>query len=204
MAAFAGVVLGVSVAGTGSLIGFLVGGPIGALIVGVLSVLFAIPFGRAVTQGKPYTGALGVWRACVDATWSAPNTWAGAVFYGVHRLTGNTHDVARSAGRGSIWLTRGVVPSYATTIGTVKAGSNDGIDRHEELHIFQARLLGPLYIPLVILNYVVATVVPYWLLFRDKARYPITGFGSYFENGVYPHVWNELWAYKATEAGHEA
>ena len=200
MATFAGVVLGLSVTATGLLIGFLAGGPIGAVLVGVLSALFAIPFGRAVAQGKPYAGALGFWRALIDATWSAPNTWAGAVYYSIHRLTGNTHDLARSAGKGSIWLTKGVVPAYATTIGTVKAGSNDGIDRHEELHIFQARLFGPLYIPLVILNYIVATVVPYWLLFRDKARYPITGFSSYFENGVYPHVWNELWAYRATEA----
>lgn len=202
MAVFAGVVLGLSVSVTGIGMGFLLGGPIGSGIVGVLSALFAVPFGRAVTLGKPYTGALGAWRAFVDATWSAPNTWAGAVFYGIHRLTGNPHDLARSAGRGSIWLTRGVVPRYATTIGTVKAGSNEHIDRHEEIHIFQARLLGPLYLPLVVLNYVVATVVPYWLLFRDKTRYPITGFASYFEHGVYPHVWNELWAYRATEAGH--
>ena len=52
----------------------------------------------------------------------------------------------------------------------------------------------------MVLNYIVATLIPYWLLFRDKDRYPITGFASYFENGVYPHVWNELWAYRATRA----
>src|SRR5687767_6223965 len=98
MHAFAGVVMGVSVTLTGTALGFLIGGPIGAGIVGVLSVLFAIPFGRAVALGRPYTGGLGVWRAFVDATWSAPNTWAGAVYYGIHRLTGNTLDQARTAG----------------------------------------------------------------------------------------------------------
>jgi hypothetical protein len=195
----AGIVLGVSVTATGAALGALAGGPIGAGILGVLSLLFAIPFGRATAHGRPYHGAIGVWRCVIDATWSSVNSWAGAIYYGIHRLTGNTVDLAKTSGKGSIWLTKGVVAKYATTIGTVKAGSSEAIDAHEEIHIFQARLFGPAYIPLVILNYVVATMIPYWLLFRDKARYPITGFGSYFENGVYPHVWNELWAYRATE-----
>lgn len=202
MGAVSGWVLGLSVTATGAALGFVVGDDVGAAVAGVLSALAAISFGRAVAQGKPYAGGLGAWRCLVDATWSSLNTWAGALYYAVHRLTGNSHDLGRSAGKGSIWLTRGVVPTYATTIGTVKAGSNDGIDSHEEIHIFQARLFGPLYIPLVVLNYVVATIVPYWLLFRDKTRYPITGLASYFENGVYPHVWNELWAYRATESSH--
>lgn len=197
-----GIVLGLSVTATGIVLGAALGGPIGAVILGVLSVLFAVPFGRAVLQGRPYAGGTGVWRWIVDATWSSLNTWAGAVYYGIHRLTGNTHDLTKTAGKGSIWLTKGVVAKYATTIGTVKAGSSDDIDSHEEIHIFQARLFGPFYIPLVVLNYIVATIIPYWLLFRDKERYPITGFGSYFENGVYPHVWNELWAYRVSESPH--
>ena len=86
-----------------------------------------------------------------------------------------------------------MVPKYATTIGTVKAGSNEYIDEHEMIHVFQAQLFGPLYLIGVGLNYVVATILPYWLF---KNRRKITGFGSYFEDGVYPNVWNELWAYK--------
>jgi hypothetical protein len=197
-----GIVLGLSVAVTGAVMGFLLADGIGAVLFGVVSLLAAIPFGRAVIQGVPYQGAQGVARCIVDASWSSLNTWAGAIYYGVHRLTGNTHELTKSAGKGSIWLKKGVVPKYATTIGIVKAGSSDDIDAHEEIHIFQARLFGPLYIPLVVLNYIVATIIPYWLLFRDKERYPITGFASYFENGVYPHVWNELWAYRATSSPH--
>jgi hypothetical protein len=152
-----------------------------------------------VWHGRPYEGVGGLRRCLIDATWSALNTWAGAVYYGVLRLTGNPLDAGRCRGKGSIWLVNGVVARYATTIGCVKAGSNDRIDRHEEIHVFQARLFGPLYLPLVGLNYAVATVVPYWLfLFRDPVKRPIKGFRSYFENGVYPHVWNELWAYRAT------
>ncbi len=85
-----------------------------------------------------------MWRCIVDATWSSLNTWAGAIYYGIHRLAGNPHDLARSAGKGSIWLTRGVSVRYATTIGTVKAGSSDDIDEHEEIHVMQARIFGPL------------------------------------------------------------
>jgi hypothetical protein len=196
MSAVAGVVQGLAVAATGAVLGFLVGGPIGAVIGGVLLGAFAIPYGWAVARGEMYAGdALGVWRAVLDATWSSLNTAAAALYYGVHRLTGNTHNLARTRRSGAIWLDRGVVTKYATTIGTVKAGSDDHIDRHEMLHVFQARLFGPLYLPLVGLNYVLATIIPYWLLLEHR---PITGFGSYFENGVYPNVWNELWAYKAT------
>jgi hypothetical protein len=198
MAAFAGVVQGLVVAAVGALLGFLIGGWIGLVIGLVLLGAFAIPYGRAVAQGEMYAGdALGVWRAILDATWSSLNTAAAALYYGIHRLTGNTHNLARTKGSGSIWLDKGVVTAYATTIGTVKAGSNDHIDRHEMIHVFQARLFGPLYLPLVGLNYVLATVIPYWLAMEHD---PITGFGSYFEKGVYPHVWNELWAYKATAA----
>ena len=197
----AGWVQGVAITAFGAALGALVGGWIGALIVGLVSLAIAVPFGLAVAVGEPYHGsALGVWRCIVDATWSVPNTWAGALYYAVNRLTGNVHDAARSRGAGSIWLVNGVFPGFATTIGTVKAGSGPGVDRHEELHVFQARLFGPLYLPLVAVNYVLATIAPYWLLVRPPSRRPVSGFSSYFMHGVYPHVWNEIWAYRATRA----
>ena len=192
-------VQGVTVTAVGGGLGYLIGRGVGAAVLGVLSLVLAIPYGRAIAAAEPYKGStLGAWRCVVDATWSSLNTWAGAIYYAAHRLFGNTLDTSRSVGTGSLWLVKGVVPKYATTIGPVKAGSNTDIDRHEEIHVFQARLFGPLYLPLVGMNYVLATVIPYWLLFRDPVRRPISGFGSYFENGVYPHVWNEFWAYRAT------
>lgn len=197
----AGWVQGIAITAFGVAVGLLVGDWIGALVGGAVSLAIAIPFGLAVRSGDPYgASALGAWRCIVDATWSVPNTWAGALFYTVNRMIGNVHDTARSTGRGSIWLTNGVFPGFATTIGNVKAGSGPGVDAHEEIHVFQARLFGPLYLPLVGINYVIATIAPYWLLFYDKAKYPVNGFGTYFMHGVYPHVWNELWAYKATKA----
>jgi hypothetical protein len=192
-------VQGVVVAVVGALLGIGLAGTWGGVVLGGVSAGFGVAYGRAVWLGLPYEGVGGGRRFLVDATWSSLNTWAGAVYYGVNRLTGNALEPERCRGKGSLWLVRGVVPRYATTIGCVKAGSNDRIDRHEEIHVFQARLFGPLYLPLVGLNYAVATVVPYWLfLFRDPVKRPIKGLRSYFENGVYPHVWNELWAYRAT------
>lgn len=64
------------------------------------------------------------------------------------------------------------------------------------MHVFQARLLGPLYIPLVVANYVLFTIAPVWLLYHDHAGAPINRFTRYFEIGVYPHVWNEAIAYR--------
>lgn len=192
-------VAGMAVTMVGGVLGGLTGGWIAAAVVGVVSLLFAIPFGRGVSLGQPYVGAAGVGLLLVDITWSALNTWAGAIYYGINKLRRNPLDEARSRSSGSLWLVNGVFSGFATTIGTVKAGSNGHIDAHEELHVLQARLFGPLYLPLVGLNYVVATIIPYWLLFRDKARYPINGFATYFLHGVYPHVWNERWAYRRDE-----
>ena len=93
-------------------------------------------------------------------------------------------------------MVEGVSPRYATTIGTVCAGSSSGIQRHEDVHIFQGRLLGPLYIPLVLANYVLFTIAPVWLLYHDHTNAPINRFTRYFEIGVYPHVWNEAIAYR--------
>ena len=98
-----------------------------------------------------------------------------------------------------MWITEGALPGYATTIGIVKAGATDAVDAHEMVHVLQARLFGPLYLPTVGVNYVLATVAPYWLLYRDGDRWPVTDVRTYFLNGVYPHVWNEHWAYRATD-----
>lgn len=194
-----------SILSVGAGVGAAAGGRWFAVVGVVVSLAVAVPFARAVVVGAPYGGTRrNIWRLVVDATWSAPNTWLGAAFYTGHRLWGNPHQPDRSTGTGSIWLTRGFIPCgvgpdgrrryYATTIGQVKAGSNDRVDPHEQFHVFQARLLGPFYVPAVLVNYVVATVVPYWLPVRS--RRPIRGMSSYFTDGVYPHVWNEWWAYR--------
>src|SRR6266508_6880368 len=124
--ALAAWVQAVTVTAVGALLGLVAAGPVGARVGGVVSALFAVAYALAVARGRPYEdGARGLRRWLLDCTWSGPNTWAGAIYYGVHRLFGNTIDPERCRGKGSIWLVRGIVPKYATTIGPVKAGSND-------------------------------------------------------------------------------
>lgn len=164
----------------------------------VVGASVAVPYAAAVARHAPYpptpTGAR--WWL-VDSTWSAPNTLAGAAFLLHQRRRGNVERPDRSRGSGSVWLERSAIPGFATTIGVVKAGSSDRVDAHEDVHVHQARLLGPLYLPLVAADYVLATVLPFWLLQRRRTGPPIRSVRDYFLRGVYREVWHERWAYAA-------
>jgi hypothetical protein len=132
----------------------------------------------------------------LDNTWSVTNSLAGSIYQLVNLIIFNPI-TQTGAGTGTVVHRRGIIPGYATTIGQVIASEDPGVQDHERLHVLQARIFGPLYIPLVMASYVIGTIVPYWLLFHNHQRWPITGFGTYFINGVYPHAWNEEWAYRA-------
>ena len=103
----------------------------------LVSLPLAILFGRAVVQGVPYKGPTEGLRCIVDATWSSLNTWAGAIYY-VHRLTGNTHELHQERRPGLDLAEQGRRAQVRHHHRAVKSGSSDDIDRHEEIHIFQA------------------------------------------------------------------
>lgn len=128
-------------------------------------------------------GRRGLVLGVIDATWSLPNTVAGAAFLLYALARGNEVDRAFSRRRGTIGLRDGVIKGFATTVGPVQAGVAMGVDDHEAVHVFQARLFGPFYLPLVLVNWVVATVLPYWLLYHDRERAPIDSVGAYFQRG---------------------
>ncbi|HEX6684187.1 MAG TPA: hypothetical protein VF062_15390 [Candidatus Limnocylindrales bacterium] len=181
----------------GAALGFLLGGPIGLAVGGAVGGALGVVFGWAVGSAKVYSSdARGVWLFIVDNSWSMLNTVAGALYLTVHLIFGHSLDRAISERSGRICLVEGVSTRYATTIGTVCAGADPGIQRHEDIHIFQARLLGPLYLPLVGANYVLFALVPIWLAYHDHSNAPINRFTRYFEVGVYPHIWNEAIAYR--------
>lgn len=168
---------------------------LGGVVGAALTASVALPYAGAVARNEPYPpGPIGRRWWLLDSTWSAPNTLAGAVFLLHQRRRGNAEVPDRSRGSGSLWLSERAIPGYATTIGIVKAGSNDRVDAHEDVHVQQARLLGPLYLPLVGLDYVLATVLPFWLLDPD-ARAAIRRPSDFFIRGVYREVWHERWAY---------
>jgi len=179
----------------GGLFGFAVGGPVGLLVLGGIGLVCGIVYAWAITAAKVYRiDAGGLFAFVVDFTWSLPNPLVGALFLALNVLFGNELD-REFNGRNCVGLRNGVFPGFATTIGPVVARTKFN-DPHEAIHVLQARLFGPLYLPLVLVNYVLATVLPYWLLYHDRARHPIKGIASYFRRGVYPHVWNEEWAYR--------
>ena len=162
-----------------------------------MGLLVGAVFGWAVASAGVYApDARGIFLFVVDHTWSLLNTVVGAIYLTVHLIFGHSLDRPTSLDSGRVSVVEGVSPRYATTIGTVCAGSSSGIQRHEDVHIFQGRLLGPLYIPLVLANYVLFTIAPVWLLYHDHTNAPINRFTRYFEIGVYPHVWNEAIAYR--------
>jgi hypothetical protein len=193
----AGIISAAIQAAYGAVLGFLAGGWVGLLIGGGIGLLLGCFFGWAVAAGQVYSAdAGGVFLFVVDHTWSYLNTLAGSAYLLGHFVFGHTLDRATSAGSCRVNIVEGVSPSYATTIGTVVAGGTPTIQRHEDVHILQARILGSLYLPLVVANYVLWTIAPVWLLWHDRANRPINSFGRYFEVGVYPHVWNEAIAYR--------
>ncbi|HEY8450810.1 MAG: glycine zipper family protein [Micromonosporaceae bacterium] len=189
----AGTVVAVAIGLTGAA----VAGPAGAAVAALPGLVLGLTFGRAVAAATPYdlTSVTGARRLLVDLTWSLVNTVAGAVFLAVNLARGNRVDPEAGRHSGSVILVRPFLRGYATTIGTVQAGTRPHLRRHEDTHVLQARLFGPLYLPLVVAHYVVVTLVPYWLLYHDRARQPIDGFRAYFRRGVYRHTWHELWAY---------
>ncbi|MGH3450992.1 MAG: hypothetical protein ACRDQW_09725 [Haloechinothrix sp.] len=194
----AGLISALVLGGWGAVAGLLVGGASG-LVIGLLAgLLLGGVHGWAIAAGSAYDfgSAGGAVAYVVDHTWSVVNTLAGAVFLTGNLIFGNRLDRSFTPHRNLIGLHKGVVPGFATTIGTVQAGTGMNINVHEAVHVLQARIFGPLYIPLVVGNYVLATLLPYWLLYHDRTARPISGFVAYFRRGVYPHTWNEEWAYK--------
>jgi hypothetical protein len=174
--------------------GELVGGAIGAGITGIFGAILS--WSLAAKRSYNWSSVPGCAQYIVDCTWSVTNTVVGAVFLTLSYITFNFPSTTVSSEyQGFLVLRRGVFPGFATTLGNVIAGGTPGILRHEGGHVLQARIFGPIYIPLVIANYIVATLLPYWLVYHDHGRKPIKSLGAYFMRGVYPHVWNEEWAY---------
>jgi hypothetical protein len=141
-------------------------------------------------------GARGAALIAVDLTWSLPNTVAGLLYLCAHLLAGHRIDRDTAVHSGEIHVIEPVHHAYAMTIGPVVAGASPALRAHESMHVFQARVLGPFYLPMVALNYAVFTLVPVWLLYHDHARWPIRGFTTYFTHGVYPHTFHEVWAFR--------
>jgi len=103
---------------------------------------------------------LGWFEMIVDLTWSLPNTIFGFVFGNIiYIIFGNP---SRSSSEGQAWISfqprssSGFGHSVLQTLGTVNLG---GAGQHERMHLLQARIFGPAYIPLVVAFYTVTSVI---------------------------------------------
>ena len=123
-------------------------------------VMFAYAFIATWMGSYDLSTPLGWVMLLVDLTWSFPNTLFGAVtgmwlyaFFG-------TPNRANSEGRG--WISysprssTGFGNDVLQTLGTINIG---GSGQHERMHLLQARIFGPLYLPLFGLSYVVTFLI---------------------------------------------
>jgi RHS repeat-associated protein len=176
---------------TNAAAGFLVGGVAGAIVGGIMGAAH----GFAMAYAESYDwGSFGGWAEFLaDNTWSLPNSVVGSLFATLNLIGGNSVDDATSKDTGELYFSGQWFSPFDTTLGNVTVGTV--VPEHERTHALQARLFGPLFYPLVLANYVVATVLPYWVFYHDFAAHPIKSIGDYFKCGVYPHTWHEEWAY---------
>jgi hypothetical protein len=147
----------------------------------------------------------------VDLTWSLPNTVWGFVVGNLIFWFFGTPSRADSADQG--WIVfqprggGGFGNHVLQTHGTVNLG---GAGQHERMHLLQARVFGPLFLPLYLLCYVVTTLIQLlwtatlgWILLlagsrpkaplQPPARSVVPGFFGW----IYYATVFELWAYAA-------
>jgi hypothetical protein len=169
-----------------------------ALILGAVGLGLGLMHGICMAIGHAYDFGNGVcwFKFILDNTWSVLNSLAGSLYQLVNLIIFNP--ITRTgAGTGTVVHRRGIIPGYATTIGQVIASEDPGVQDPRAA----ARAPGPhLRTPVYSAGHGQLRDRddhPYWLIFHNHQRWPITGFGTYFINGVYPHAWNEEWAYRA-------
>ncbi|MEZ0388191.1 MAG: hypothetical protein ACAI34_14055 [Verrucomicrobium sp.] len=159
-----------------------------ALVFAGFGVVHAIRIGLAGS----YNGA-GFLAFLVENTWALPNTVVASIFSTL-TLGISIHPDSRGSGR--LLLSNGIIGPYATTLGSVTAGTI--VPTHEFTHVIQSWLIGPFYFPIFIANYIV-NIVPWWLIlkkiFNIYPNSPIQNLGHYFTRGVYPFTIFELIAY---------
>jgi hypothetical protein len=147
----------------------------------------------------------------IDMTWSAPNTaWGFAIGNLIFWFVG-TPSRADSANAGWVVFkprsSSGFGHSVLQTHGTLNLG---GAGQHEKLHLLQARIFGPLFLPLYLACYAATVVIQVlwtttlgWILVLAKVRQkaplqpPANSVVSGFFGWIYYATLFELWAYNS-------
>lgn len=184
---------------------------VGAAI--VIGLAFGLLYGLEAGILSSYDLGTGTgWlKLLIDFTWSLPNTvWGFFIGNLIFWFFGYP---SRALSKGAGWIafkpygSSGFGHNVLQTHGTVNLG---GAGQHELLHVLQARIFGPLFLPIYAVNYVVNfaiqllwTITLGWILalakvrdtayFRPPARSVVSGFFGW----IYHSTLFELWAYGA-------
>jgi len=179
----------------------------------MVSVVAAVVLAYALLAGAigayDLTKPLGWLCLVLDCTWSLTNTVFGAVIGGlVYLIFGSP---STTASKGQNWVSysprssTGFGNNVLQTLGPVNLG---GAGQHERMHLLQARIFGPLYLPLFAVFYIVTSLIQ--ILFtlilglalkaahvRDSAclRPPAESAVSGFFGWIYYATPFEVWAY---------
>jgi RHS repeat-associated protein len=185
----------------GAATGFLVGGPVGAIIGGAMGGMNGLISGM---HGIYDWGSWKGWAAFLsDSTWGLLGTSLGNMVHIVNIFWPDSnyrHDLSHRQNRhvyeGGFRLKKG----FAFTQGNVISNAGQGgkginasfISNHEELHIWQSRLFGPLYQVTYVVwglgGLIVGTIV--WLTDTDQSWGSLVETAAYYDNPF------EYWAYK--------
>jgi hypothetical protein len=177
------------------------------LLVGAIALILGLIAGilGSYDLTKPKSWAL----LFVDHVWALPSTILGAVVGNIVYPFFGTPSDTLSAGKE--WVSyqargsSGFGVDVLQTIGTVNIG---GAGNHERVHLLQARILGPVFLPIIAISYVVTTLVQLlWSAtiglilrltkvrdtawFRPPAHSAVSGFWGW----IYYATPMELWAY---------
>jgi hypothetical protein len=181
----------------------------------------AVPAGVVGAVNGAVSGWRGIydWRCAsgavafvLDSSWALTTTAAAAGSHLVALGTGGL-DAGLSRRRNRHVYRRGFTPrrGFAVTLGNVVSGAGDTsvaarrelVDDHEEVHIWQARLLGPLF-PVVYLGWMVLSVplaVVGWVRHRPEGGLlAAIDRCAYWRNPLEVHAYGRAHRLRATRA----
>lgn len=177
----------------------------------IMGAIFGLGYGLEAGLLRIYDLSTGQgWvELVVDLTWSLPNTLFGFVVGNLAYLWFGGLSRPQSEGKGWIVFMPRPGSSFGRdvlqTLGTVNIG---GAGQHEKMHLLQARLFGPVYLPMVAASYIITfTLQVLWTItlggllklvgvrqkayFRPPAHSAVGGFFGW----IYYATPIELWAY---------
>jgi len=181
---------------------------VAAVIGAIFGLLYGLEAGILVIYDLNGAGWV---QLIIDMTWSLPNTIWGFVIGNLIFIFVGTPSSSASHYQGFISYTPRGGGSFGHSVlqthGTVNLG---GAGQHELVHVMQARIFGPLFLPLYFANYVLNSVVQLlwtgtigtalWLAnvrdtpyFRPPEKSVVGGFFGW----IYYYTIFELWGYSS-------